>query len=174
MSVQRRNNVRTAGHGPATMVFAHGFGCDQTLWRHLAPAFEDRFATALLDTLEANDLGGSGTMAPSIMGAPGRPELGTELADSFCRNAPEIARHFARVSFLSDHRAQLPRLQVPTLVLQCSDDMIVPRAVGECLQRTLPRSTLAVIDNVGHRPHPSSPEACARAMDDFLSPLMAA
>ena len=58
-------------------------------------------------------------MAPVIMGNPDRPELGEELTDSFCRTDPAIASQFARVTFLSDNRADL-RVTVPTLVLQCT------------------------------------------------------
>jgi sigma-B regulation protein RsbQ len=263
MSVKTRNNVRVAGNGSATMVFAHGFGCDQTMWRFLAPAFAERFRTItfdlvgsggsdlsaykrdkygslhgyaddlleildecasgpvvfvghsvstmigmlatikaperfaaqvmvgpspcyindgdyvggfsrddieeLLETLEANYLGWSSSMAPAIMGAPDRPELGQELTDSFCRNDPEIAKHFARVTFLSDHRADLARSNVPALILQCSDDLIAPRAVGDYLHRHLPRSTLHVIDNVGHCPHLSAPTESSRAIETFLA-----
>ena len=65
-------------------------------------------------------------MAPVIMGNPDRPELGAELTNSFCRTDPEIARHFARATFLSDNRADLARVTDPALVLQCADDVIAP------------------------------------------------
>ena len=263
MSVQVRNRVHVAGQGSATMVFAHGFGCDQTMWRFMTPAFEDRFRTIafdlvgsggsdlsaydrdkygslhgyaddlleildefasgpvvfvghsvstmigllatikapqrfaaqvmvgpspcyindddyiggfsrddideLLETMDANYLGWSSSLAPAIMGAPSQPELGKELTSSFCRNDPAIARHFARVTFLSDHRADLPRSTVPALILQCSDDLIAPRTVGDYLHRHLPNSTLHVIENVGHCPHMSAPTASSRAIDAFLA-----
>ncbi|TFY98681.1 alpha/beta fold hydrolase [Ramlibacter rhizophilus] len=263
MSIAKRNNVQVAGSGPATMVFAHGFGCDQNMWRRIAPAYARRFRTVLfdltgsgnsdlsaydrskydrldghaadvveivqefaqgpvifvghsvsamigllanlrapecfaaqvmvgpspcyindgeyvggfdrkdidglLDTLEANYLGWASNMAPAIMGAPEQPELAQELTNSFCRTDPEIAQHFARVTFLSDNRADLPRLQVPTLILQCSDDIIAPRTVGEFMRRTLPRATLAIIENFGHCPHLSAPGASADAIDGFLA-----
>jgi sigma-B regulation protein RsbQ len=121
--------------------------------------------------MESNYLGWSSNMAPAIMGAPDQPALAQELTNSFCRTDPEIAKQFARVTFLSDHRDDLPRLQAPTLVLQCSDDMIAPRAVGEYLQRTIPNCTLNVIENVGHCPHLSAPGASADAMERFLSDL---
>jgi pimeloyl-ACP methyl ester carboxylesterase len=90
------------------------------------------------------------------MGAPtGR--AGIELTNSFCRTDPEIAAHFARVTFLSDHRADVARLDAPTLILQCSDDLIAPLSVGEFMARTLPRPTLRIIENVGHCPHLSAP-----------------
>jgi sigma-B regulation protein RsbQ len=265
MNVQQRNNVRVSGDGPATMVFAHGFGCDQNMWRFVAPSFADRYRTVLLDlvgsgnsdlsawdkarygtlqgyaddivevidqfatgptifvghsvsamigmladlkapgrcaahvmigpspcyindgdyiggftrhdiaslleTMESNYLGWSSNMAPAIMGAPTKPELAQELTNSFCRTDPEIAKHFARVTFMSDNRSDLPRFRTPTLILQCSDDLIAPRTVGEYLHRTLPNSTLRIIDNVGHCPQLSEPDASVAAMDEYLRGL---
>ena len=263
--LQERNNVQVHGDGPATLVFVHGFGCDQNMWRLVAPAFEGRFRTVLLDlvgsggsdlsaydwkkydslqghaddmleviaefatgpvifvghsvsatigmlaglkapekfaahimispspcyinegdyvggftrqdieslleTLESNYLGWSSNMAPAIMGAPEQPELAQELTNSFCRTDPEIARHFARVTFLSDHRAEVSQLHAPTLVLQCSDDLIAPMSVGAYLHRTLPDCMLRIIENVGHCPHLSEPGASMAAINDFLSTL---
>ena len=260
---QARNNVRVAGDGSATMVFAHGFGCDQTMWRFLAPAYTNRFRTIafdlvgsgnsdlsaydrdkyatlhgyaddlleildefatgpvifvghsvstmigllatiaaperfaaqvmvgpspcyindgdyvggfsredideLLETMDANYLGWSSSLAPAIMGVPDRPELRDELTGSFCSNDPAIAKHFARVTFLSDHRADVPRSPVPALILQCSDDLVAPRAVGDYLHRHLPVSTLHVIENVGHCPHMSAPTESSHAIDAFLA-----
>lgn len=266
MSVQSRNNVKCYGSGPVSMLFAHGFGCDQSMWRLVAPAFAERFqvitfdlvgsggsdlgayerkkynslqgyaddvleivdefatgpvifvghsvsamvgvlATAaaperfaaqimvgpspcyindgdylggfsredideLLETMDANYLGWSSNIAPAIMGVPDRPELGVELTTSFCRNDPEIAKHFARVTFLSDHRGDLARTRTPALILQCSDDMIAPRAVGDYLHRQLPDSKLEVIDNVGHCPHLSAPTASSDAINSFLARVL--
>lgn len=265
MSTRERHNVNVTGNGPATMVFAHGFGCDQNMWRLMAPSYESRYRTirydlvgsgksdlatydrarydslhghaddliavlrefaeepvvfvghsvsamigllaglkdpalfqahimlgpspcyindadyvggfsrddidSLLETMEGNYLGWSSSMAPAIMGAPGQPELAEELTNSFCRTDPDIASHFARVTFLSDNRADVPRLQAPALILQCSDDLIAPRAVGEYLARTMPDATLRVIENVGHCPHLSAPCASMEAMDEFLASL---
>ena len=261
-ATQKRNNVQIRGNGAATLVFVHGFGCDQNMWRLVAPAFEARFRTVLVDlvgsggsdlsaynrrkydslqghaddmldvieafavgpvilvghsvsamigmlagvktpekfaaqvmigpspcyindadynggftrqdidtlleTLESNYLGWSSNMAPAIMGAPEQPELGQELTNSFCRTDPDIAKHFARVTFLSDHRTDLARLELPTLILQSSDDLIAQSFVGEYMHRTLPRSTLRIIDNVGHCPHLSQPGACISAIEEFL------
>lgn len=72
----------------------------------------------LLDSLESNYLGWSSSMAPVIVGNPDRPELGAELAASFCRSDPALAAKFARVTFLSDNRSDLRNVAVPTLVLQ--------------------------------------------------------
>ncbi|MGH8074206.1 MAG: alpha/beta fold hydrolase [Lysobacter sp.] len=265
MNATSRHHVHIAGNGPATLVFAHGFGCDQNMWRLMAPSYEDRYRTlrydlvgsgksdlaaydrgkygslhghaddlielirehaegpvvfvghsvsamigllagikapelidahvmlgpspcyindgdyvggftredidSLLETMEGNYLGWSSTMAPAIMGAPDQPELAEELTNSFCRTDPEIAAHFARVTFLSDNRADVGQLQAPTLILQCSDDIIAPRPVGDYLQRTLPDATLRVIDNVGHCPHLSAPCESMAAMDAFLESL---
>lgn len=125
----------------------------------------------LLDTMDSNYLGWSSVMAPKIMGAPDAPHLGEELTNSFCRTDPDIARHFARVTFLSDLRDQLPQSTVPALILQCSDDLIAPCSVGEYMNRVLPLSELVVIDNFGHCPHLSAPGASVAAMSAFLARL---
>ncbi len=268
--MQVRNSVHVSGNGGATMVFSHGFGCDQTMWRFMAPAYRERFRVVtydltgsgrsdlsaydparyatlhgyaddllrivdtfaigpvilvghsvssmigmlatikaperfvaqvmvapsacyinerrsdgsgedyiggferedideLLETMDANYLGWSSSLAPAIMGAPERPSLREELTESFCRNDPEIARHFARVTFLSDHRADLPLSTTPALILQCSDDLIAPMSAGDYLHRHLKGSTMHVIDNIGHCPHMSAPTASTRAIDAFLA-----
>lgn len=265
MEVMRRNNVCFTGDGPVTLVFAHGFGCDQHMWRLVAPNFEDRYRVvifdlvgsglsdhasydsakygalqgyaddvveivertamgkvvfvghsvsamigmlaelkapgtidaqvmvspspcyinhdgynggldqsdvdSLLETLESNYLGWSSTMAPAIMGAPGQPELGVELTNSFCRSDPKIAKQFARVTFLSDNRADLPRLTTPTLILQCTDDLLAPQSVGEYMRRVMPNATLTLIENTGHCPHLSAPSASCTAVETFLARL---
>jgi sigma-B regulation protein RsbQ len=107
-------------------------------------------------------------MAPVIMGTPERPELGEELANSFCRTDPEIARQFARVTFLSDNRADLAGVTVPTLVLQCSNDVIAPRTVGEYVHRAIPTSNLVVLSATGHCPNLSAPEETVDAIRAFL------
>ncbi|MFJ2684979.1 alpha/beta fold hydrolase [Pseudomonas sp. NPDC087342] len=268
MDLQHRNNVKVLGEGPSTLVFSHGFGCDQTMWRYLVDHFTGRFKVvlydlvgagqsdldaydrekynslagyardlseiidqyasgpvivvghsvsgmigaladrlspgkiaahvmigpspcyidvddyvggfkledihSLLDTLDSNYLGWSSTMAPVIMGAPGQPALGEELTNSFCRTEPEIAKQFARVTFLSDNRQDIAGLTTPTLIVQSTDDLIAPVAVGEYLHAVLPNSTLSLVANVGHCPHMSAPSACSKAMDQFLSPWMGA
>lgn len=265
MSVRQRNNVNVSGRGTATVVFAHGFGCDQAVWRFLSPAFEERYRLVafdlvgsghsdlsaydrakygtlhgyaddllevidefadgpviyvghsvsamigmlagiksperfkaqvmlapspcfinepgyvggftrgdieeLLETMDANYLGWSHNVAPLIMGAPDAPQLAAELTSSFCRNDPDIARHFARVAFLSDHRADVARVTVPTLIVQCSDDVIAPLDVGDYLHRHMPGSRLQVVRNIGHCPHMSAPEDSARLALAFLDSL---
>jgi sigma-B regulation protein RsbQ len=122
----------------------------------------------LLASLEANHLGWSTTMAPVIMGNPERPELGQELTNSFCRTDPSIARQFARVTFLSDNRADLATIAVPTLVLQCSDDPIAPDTVGRYVHEHVPGSVFTRLAATGHCPHLSAPEETVAAIRAFL------
>jgi sigma-B regulation protein RsbQ len=122
----------------------------------------------LLESLESNYLGWSAAMAPVIMANPDQPELGQELTNSFCRTDPEIARQFARVTFLSDNRADLPRIAVRTLVMQCSDDVIAPRSVGEYVHRQIPGSQLVHLKATGHCPNLSAPDETVAAIKAFL------
>jgi sigma-B regulation protein RsbQ len=258
-----RNNVRVSGRLDAQpMLFAHGFGCDQNMWRFVAPEFEDDFRIVLfdhvgagasdlsayvpekyssldgyardvleicesldlrdvvlvghsvsamigmlatieqpdrfaklvmvgpspryiddesyvggfsatdirelLDSLDSNYLGWSTAMAPVIMGNPDRPELGEELAESFCRADPAIARRFAEVTFLSDNRADLGRVRTPTLVLQCSNDVIAPNAVGDYVHAAIPGSTLVTLRAAGHCPNLSAPAETSAAISAFV------
>lgn len=124
---------------------------------------------SLLESLDSNFLGWSSAMAPVIMGNPDRPELGEELTNSFCRTDPEIARDFAKVTFLSDNRGDIARVEVPTLVLQCSDDVIAPRQVGEFVHQQLPQSELVFLAATGHCPNLSAPQETIAAIDAFLA-----
>jgi sigma-B regulation protein RsbQ len=263
--VIRRNNVRVAGRGEPPLLFAHGFGCDQNMWRLVVPAFEashrvvlfdhvgagqsdasaydrrkygtlDGYATDVLDicrelqladvifighsvsamigvlaarrepdrfkalvlvgpspryiddadyvggfsredidglltSLDSNYLGWSSSMAPVIMGNPDRPELGAELTNSFCRADPDIASHFARVTFLSDNRQDLASIQLPVLILQCSDDVIAPYAVGQYVHRHMPGSQLVIMKATGHCPNLSAPEETVGAIKRFIDTL---
>ncbi|GAB2793858.1 sigma-B regulation protein RsbQ [Hymenobacter luteus] len=267
MDVLRRNNVTVSGAGQRAIVFVHGFGCDQRMWRMVTPAFEASYQTVLLDLvgaghsdlaaynparystlaahaedvlavlaalkltrvvlvghsvsamigvlaairepdrfshlvlvapsprfvndvgytggfeqadidelLEAMDnnyLGWSGAITPVIMGHPEQPELTAELNASFCRTDPTIARHFARVTFLADNRAELPQLRTPALILQGSQDALAPLAVGAYLQQHLPNSQLVVLNTSGHCPHLSAPQATVAAIHHYLGPAPA-
>lgn len=264
VSVLRRNNVKVSGSDSGCpMVFAHGFGCDQQMWRFVAPEFEDDHRVVLFDhvgsggsdlsaydakryssldgyasdvnelcdelglrgvvfvghsvsamigvlaaierpdtytalvligpspryvdapgyrggftradidellaALDSNWLGWSEAMAPVIMGNADRPELGGELTASFCANDPDIAKQFARVTFFSDNRADLPRCTTRTLVLQLTDDVIAPIEVGEYVHGQLPDSELVVMSATGHCPNLSAPAETIAAIRSFLS-----
>lgn len=263
MSVLTRHNVRIMGNGSQAIMFAHGFGCDQNMWRFVAPAFMDGYRVvlfdyigsggsdrsgysaaryssldayandvltiaealdlrdavfvghsvsamigilasikdrrrfeklvlvgpspryindegyvggfersdieALLDSLESNYLGWSSAMAPAIMGNADRPELGQELTNSFCQMEPAVARNFARVTFLSDNRADLPKVQAKCLILQCSEDIIAPIAVGQYVHQHLPQSELRIMKATGHCPNLSAPSETVAAIQEFLS-----
>jgi sigma-B regulation protein RsbQ len=122
----------------------------------------------LLDSLDSNYLGWSSAMAPVIMGNPERPDLAAELTNSFCQSDPEIARRFARVTFLSDNREDLQRLRTPTLILQCSDDAIAPEAVGEYVRESIAGARLVKLEASGHCPNLSAPEETVAAIKTFL------
>jgi sigma-B regulation protein RsbQ len=262
MSVEFRNNVQVRGSGERAMVFAHGFGCDQNMWRFVAPAFEAEYTTVLFDHvgagrsdlsaydrnkysalsgyaddvveigqalglkdavfvghsvsamigvlaatkapelfeslvlvgpsaryiddqdyvggfsaqqieellsfLEENHMGWSAQMAPAIMGNPDRPELGEELTNSFCRTDPAIAKEFARVTFLSDNRADLAKVKARTLILQCSEDIIAGMQVGAYVQRNIPGSRMTVLKATGHCPNLSAPAEVVAAIRGFV------
>ena len=122
----------------------------------------------LLDALDANHLGWSAQMAPVIMGTPNQPELAAELTNSFCRTDPDITRHFARVTFLSDNRADLATVGVPTLVVQCSEDVIAPEVVGRYVHGQIPGSVFTQLEATGHCPHLSAPQETAAAIRAVL------
>ncbi|MCP3769125.1 alpha/beta fold hydrolase [Streptomyces sp. MAR25Y5] len=122
----------------------------------------------LLESLESNYLGWSAVMAPMIMGNADRPELGQELTTSFCATDPDMARVFARTTFLSDSREDLGTVAVPTLVLECEQDVIAPREVGAYVNAAIPGSRLVTLEATGHCPQLSAPQATAAAITDFM------
>ena len=123
----------------------------------------------MLASLSSNYLGWSSAMAPVVMGNAERPELGEELTQSFCRADPDIAERFARATFLSDNRADLPLVSVPTLVMQCRDDLIAPMVVGEYVAAAVPDSSLVVLEASGHCPNLSAPDEVIKALETFLA-----
>lgn len=123
----------------------------------------------LLEALDSNYLGWSRQMAPLIMGNPEHPRLGEELTNSFCRTDPEIAKQFARVTFLSDNRSDLQKVNVPALILQCSEDAIAPQVVGEYVHEQISRSELVLMKATGHCPNLSAPEETVDAIKAFLA-----
>lgn len=261
--VSVRNNVKISGRGSQPILFAHGFGCDQHMWRLITPAFEedyriilfdyvgagksdlnsyypDRYASlqgyaqdildvcgerdlqniifaghsvssmigllaalisprifqkmlmigpspcyinegeykggferadieGLMETMERNYIGWSNFLAPQIMGNADRPELGLELAESFCSTDPEIAGRFAKATFFSDNRKDLTNLKIPTLILQCSEDIIAPLEVGQYLSEHIPNSTLKIMRATGHCPQLSAPEETIQLIKEYLA-----
>ena len=262
-SVLKRNNVKVLGKGTQPMLFAHGFGCDQNMWRFITKEFEDdyriilfdyvgsgqsdlsaydagRYSTlkgyasdlldivreldlrdivfvghsvssmigvlaaneepdrferlvligpspryinegtyvggferkdieGLFEMMDRNFIGWANFMAPAIMKNSDKPELGEELTASFCSTDPVIARRFAEATFLADNREDLAGVTVPSLILQCSDDMVAPEAVGEYLKGQLANSTLKVMKATGHCPHMSHPEETVALIKDYLA-----
>jgi sigma-B regulation protein RsbQ len=262
VSAVERNNVHVRGAGAKAIVFAHGFGCDQNMWRYVAPGFEADFKTVLfdnvgaglsdlsaydpkkyatltgyaddvieilreldltetvfvghsvsamvgvlaslkapelfsqlilvgpspryidddgyiggfgeaqieelLDFLNENPMGWSQAMAPAIIGNPDRPELAEELTASFCRTDPAIAKAFARATFTSDNRADLSKVTTPTLILQCSDDIIAPLEVGQYVHRQIAGSELRILAATGHCPNLSAPAEVTSAIRAYV------
>ena len=264
MDVLTRNNVKVSGRGTQPMLFAHGFGCDQNMWRFVAPVFAadyrivlfdyvgsgrsdmgaydaGRYASldgyaddvldvcraldlrdavfvghsvsamigvlaakreparfsdliligpsprylndapdyvggfersdieGLLETMDRNYIGWANYLAPAIMANADRPELGEELNASFCSTDPVIARRFAEATFYADNRADLADVRIPSLILQCAEDIIAPREVGEYLHRALQGSTLREMRATGHCPHMSAPDETVALMREYLS-----
>jgi sigma-B regulation protein RsbQ len=121
----------------------------------------------LLESMESNYLGWSRAMAPTVMGTPDRPELTDELTDTFCRNDPAKAKVFARTTFLSDNRADLPRVKIPARVIECLHDTLAPRSVGAYTREHIAGSELVTIDATGHCPQLSAPDETAAAIAAF-------
>lgn len=261
-TILSRNNVNRFGNGQQPMMFAHGYGCDQNMWRFITPAFEEDYQIILFDhtgsgksdeeaynfdkynsldgyandvieicdeleledvifvghsvsaiigvlaaaerpelfsklimigpspryindddyyggfsrkdiddlieTLESNYLGWSSSITPVIAGNPDKPEVAEELHNSFCRMNPEIAKHFAKVTFLADNREDLSRASVPTLIIQCDPDMIAPVEVGKYVDEQLQNGCFIQINASGHCPHLTAPELTIDAIKFFI------
>jgi sigma-B regulation protein RsbQ len=135
--------------------------------------FERGDIDGLLDMMEHNYIGWAGFLAPAIVKNPDRPELGEELTESFCSTDPVIARRFAQATFLSDNRGDLPGVRVPSLILQCADDMVAPTGVGEYVHRSTPGSTLRYMKATGHCPHMSHPDETIALIREYLHPAAA-
>ena len=259
-----RNNVRVFGKGVQPILFAHGFGCDQNMWRFITPAFEDdyqiilfdyvgsgksdiraysaeRYGTLngyaqdildickalnlrntifighsvssvismlaaiqhpeyfsrlifvgpspcyinqppdymggferadieeLLNMMEKNYIGWANFLAPTIMQNAERPELAGELEQSFCSTDPVIARQFAEAVFFSDNRSDLAKVRTPSLIMQCSEDIIAPLEVGNYIHKHLPESVLRIMKATGHCPHLSHPDETIQVIKEYLS-----
>lgn len=257
-----RNNVNILGEGSQPMIFAHGFGCDQNMWRFITPAFLKDYKVVLFDhvgsgksdqsaynfkkystlkgyaqdlieicdelrlenviltghsvssmigvlaaverpdlfdkliligpspryindgeyfggfsaddidelieTLESNYLGWSSFITPVIIGNPDMPEYSEELKNSFCSMNPDIARHFAKMTFLGDNRKDLPRVTTPSLIIQCHPDVIAPVQVGEFVHSKIPQSKYVLLETSGHCPHLTAPDLVISSIQNYL------
>jgi len=266
-SISKRNNVKIIGSGDRTLMLAHGFGCDQNMWRYVVPAFENDYRIVLfdyvgcgksdqsaynpnrynnlngyaqdiievaeelqltnvtfvghsvsciigilayiqkpglfnsmiligpspryindetyqggfsqgdleelLDVMEKNYIGWANFLAPIVMKNDERPELTQELEESFCSTDPVITKRFARVTFFSDNRSDLSKVDIPVLVLQCSEDAIAPDFVGEYVAERIIGSKYVKMEATGHCPHLSHPEETIHNMKNFLTELQA-
>jgi sigma-B regulation protein RsbQ len=130
--------------------------------------FERKDIDGLFDMMDHNFIGWANFLAPAIMKNPQHPELGEELTESFCSTDPVIARRFAEATFLADNRDDLSKVTVPSLILQCSDDMVAPEAVGNYLHGNLARSTFRQMKATGHCPHMSHPEETIELIREYL------
>ncbi|NCN10482.1 MAG: alpha/beta hydrolase [Leptospira sp.] len=258
----KRNNINILGEGEQIIIFIHGYGCDQNMWRFVHPHFKTNYKIVLLDlvgsgksdlsfydfdkyenlqgyaldlveiieafdfkniilvghsvsaiisgiastiipdkinklimvcpspkyiddynyiggfsqddidslieTLNANYLGWSSSITQVIMNNPDKPELAQELSESFCRNDPKISKHFAKVTFSGDYRSILPKISIPTLILQCNSDLIAPKEVGEYMNNEIKDSKLVLMDAVGHCPHISHPQETVQKLENYL------
>jgi sigma-B regulation protein RsbQ len=259
-----RNNIHVSGQGDRTLVFVHGFGCDQSMWRYVAPAFEadykvvvfdlvgsgqsdlsafdrERYSSLegyaqdilevvealalkdvivighsvsgilgaiaairqpemfnklimvgpspcyinhppdyiggfdradideMLDLMDKNYMGWASFLAPMAMQNAENPGLSQELENSFCSTDPITARTFAKATFYSDYRALLPKVTVPCLIMQCSDDAIAPDEVGDYMHRHLSNSSFVKMSATGHCPHVSHPQETTEIIRRYLS-----
>ncbi len=130
--------------------------------------FEKEDIDNLLEVMDDDYIKWSKSMAPEIMGKHQEPLLKDELTDFFCSYDPEIAKDFARVTFLSDNRKDLPNIPVESLTLQCSEDIIAPLEVGKYIHENTPLNIMVVLNATGHCPHMSAPEETIEAIKAFL------
>jgi sigma-B regulation protein RsbQ len=135
--------------------------------------FEQKDIEGLFDMMDRNFIGWANFLAPAIIKNPDRPELGEELTKSFCSTDPVIARRFAKATFYADNREDLSRVTVPSLVLQCSDDMVAPQQVGEYVQGQLANSEIRMMKATGHCPHMSHPEETIALIKEYLAAVAA-
>ncbi len=260
--ILRRNNVNISGRGTQALVLAHGFGCDQSMWRYIKHGFEDYFRVILFDyvgsgksdrscynTVRYSSLDGyaqdvldicgalqlsevifvghsvsamigmlaarkapqlfktmimaspnacyvnepgyeggfekeelealilsvgagkgwTKMLAPAIMGNPERPALAEELEALFCQMDPDVAKDFARLVFLSDHRPLLAEHRTPTLLLQTTDDFVAPVTAGDYIRRYIQNATFVQMSATGHVPQASAPDETIKVIRDYLN-----
>ncbi|PID22289.1 alpha/beta hydrolase [Sporosarcina sp. P3] len=262
LDIKVRNAVHITGSGEQTIVFAHGFGCDQTVWNHVIPAFEKQYRIVtfdyvgsghsdkraysaeryeslpgyaqdvievcdalelkdiiyvghsvsgmigvlasiqrpdlmeklimigpsphylnepdyrggferedideLLDMMEMNYKEFTKYLAPIAMKNEDRPHLSDEFESMLCANDPGIARRFAKATFMSDVREELSKVTTKTLILQPTEDSIVPIEVGYYIEEHMSNSELVIMKAKGHNPHISHPTETIKEITRFI------
>ncbi|MFG3612641.1 alpha/beta fold hydrolase [Rummeliibacillus stabekisii] len=258
-----RNNVRLTGKGTKTIIFAPGFGCDQTVWSAVSQKFEgdyqvvlfdyvgsgntdinfydsNRYSTlegyaqdileicatlqltdaifvghsvscmigmlasfrhpeyfshlimvgpspcylneppqytggfqesellGLIELMEKNYIGWANIFAATVTNNPSRPQVKQELETRFCSTDPITALNFAKATFFADNRKDLENVIHPTLIVQCSDDIIAPETVTQYTHQHIPSSVLKQLNAIGHCPHMSHPEELSNTIRQYL------
>lgn len=258
-----RNNVRLTGKGTKTIIFAPGFGCDQTVWSAVSQKFEgdyqvvlfdyvgsgntdinfydsNRYSTlegyaqdileicatlqltdaifvghsvscmigmlasfrhpeyfshlimvgpspcylneppqyiggfqesellGLIELMEKNYIGWANIFAATVTNNPSRPQVKQELETRFCSTDPIMALNFAKATFFADNRKDLENVIHPTLIVQCSDDIIAPETVTQYTHQHIPNSVLKQLNAIGHCPHMSHPEELSNTIRQYL------
>ncbi len=130
--------------------------------------FDRETINSLLEVMEEDYISWARSLAPSVMNSENGSELTSELSDSFCSIDPDIAKQFARVTFVSDNRSDLPLIPIESLTIQCSDDMLAPLSVGKFINQNTPKNTMKILEVHGHCPHMSHPAETATVINAFL------
>jgi len=123
----------------------------------------------LLGLMQVDHDSWANLFANLLLGAENDALLSKELAQHFCNADSRIAQQFAHVTFLSDCRADMVHVPVPTLLVQCSQDIAAPAEVGAYLLEHIPQATLVTLSTTGHCPHLSAPLETLAAMEAFLT-----
>jgi len=130
--------------------------------------FERADMLQVLATMDADYRSWTTAFADLLLGPTNTSSLGAELAGFFCETDSTIAKQFARVTFLSDHRTDVSQLELPTLLVQCTDDVAGPPEVGAYLLHHLPQAQLVTLNTSGHCPHLSAPLETLAAIQAFV------
>lgn len=130
--------------------------------------FNQEDIEGLLVSIDDDYLGWATSMAPVLMRNADHPELASELAKAFCQVKPEIASHFARVTFLTDNRSHLNKVKIPTLILQASDDLVAPVNAGQFIKDSISNSKMITLKATGHFPSMSAPAETISAIKTFI------
>jgi len=123
----------------------------------------------VLAGLEQDYLGWCGQVLPSAVGNPERPELAAQVVGSYRSQDAAIAKHFARLIFLSDQRSCLPRVKTPTLVVQTSQDIFVPDAVGHYIAESVVNGRYVQLRATGHFPQLAAPTELTDVLRTWLA-----